>query len=128
MELSALDALDRYCEARACQMDDREQHERDAGLEARVVSALEQAGASPDQVGEIVLQHLRDDADARARILRGPEVMTREMAYVRTRVITVNRGGLEAQVREVADLAGPLAMVDALRPLYAPDLEPRLRP
>ena len=128
MENSALDALDRYCEARMRQMDDREQHERDPGLEARVVTALEQAGASAEQVGEVVLQHLRDDAQSRALILRGPEVAAREMAYVRTRAVTVNRGGLDAQVREVADLVGPLAMVDALRPLYAPDLEPRLRP
>lgn len=128
MDLSALDALDRYCVARAQQMDDREQHERDVGLEARVVSALEQAGANPDQVGEIVLQQLRDDAITRSNLLRGPEVMAREMAYVRSRAITVNRGGLEAQVREVADLAGPLAMVDAFRPLFAPDQELRLRP
>lgn len=125
---TALDSLDRYCEARSQQMDEREQLEPDAGLEAHVVSALSQAGVAPDQVGEIVLQTLRDDACIRAQILRGPDVMAKEMAYVRNRAIAVNRGGLQAQVREVADLVGPLAMVDALRPLCAPDLEPRLRP
>jgi len=125
---TALEALDRYCEARSQQMDEREQMEPDAGLEAHVACALEQAGVASDQVGEIVLQHLRDDATIRAQIVRGPETLAKEMAYVRNRSIVVNRGGLQAQVREVADLVGPLAMVDALRPLCAPDLEPRLRP
>ncbi|MEJ7745237.1 MAG: hypothetical protein WKF61_00465 [Luteimonas sp.] len=128
MAPTALDSLDRYCEARSQQMDDNEQQEPDAGLEARVVSALEETGVASDQVGEIVLHHLRDDANIRARILRGPDALTKEMTYVRSRAIEVNRGGLQAQVREVADLVGPLAMVDSLRPLCAPDLEPRLRP
>lgn len=128
MAENALDSLDRYCEARSRQMDAREQLEPDAGLEARVVTALSQAGVAPDQVSEVVVQALREDASARARILRGPDVLAKEMAYVRSRAVTVNRGGLPAQVREVADLVGPLAMVDVMRPLFAPDLEPRLRP
>lgn len=128
MTQSALESLDRYCEERSRQMDDREQQEPDRGLESHVVSALAQSGAAPDQVSEIVLQHLRDEANVRARILGGEDALGKEMAYVRTRASAVNRGGFEAQVREVADLVGPLAMVESLRPLCAQDLELRLRP
>lgn len=54
MGMSAIEELDRYAEARRTRMGRGELMEPDAGLSRRIVAALEERGADPADLDELV--------------------------------------------------------------------------
>ena len=120
MDNNAFESLNRYCEARECQLDRTGQLERDLGLETRLVGALEASAVSTASLADLVSRKLREAAVYRGNTLGGAETLALEMEWARGRAIDVNRAGLQAQVGELADLVGPMTAVELLRPLCAP--------